>query len=91
MPFDRLHAYFRSKGFEPFAFQLLAWERTANRVHQLIQCPTGSGKTLAATGAMIEKTPGEPSGRGSPTFVRHAAPGDDERSRTGAERSIGRQ
>ena len=55
MSFDRLHAYFRSKGFEPFAFQSLAWERTANRVHQLIQCPTGSGKTLAATGAMIEK------------------------------------
>ena len=64
MPFDRLHAYFRSKGFEPFAFQLLAWERTANRVHQLIQCPTGSGKTLAATGAMIEKLLANPQAEG---------------------------
>lgn len=64
MPFDRLHAYFRSKGFEPFAFQLLAWERTANGVHQLIQCPTGSGKTLAATGAMIEKLLANPQAEG---------------------------
>ena len=64
MPFDRLHAYFRSKGFEPFAFQLLAWERTANGVHQLIQCPTGSGKTLAATGAMIEKFLANPQAEG---------------------------
>ncbi|MDG1156358.1 MAG: DEAD/DEAH box helicase [Litorivicinaceae bacterium] len=64
MSFDRLHAYFRSKGFEPFAFQLLAWERTANRVHQLIQCPTGSGKTLAATGAMIDKLLANPQAEG---------------------------
>ena len=64
MSFDRLHAYFRRKGFEPFSFQLLAWERTAHRVHQLIQCPTGSGKTLAATGAMIEKLLANPQTQG---------------------------
>ncbi|MBU25250.1 MAG: DNA ligase-associated DEXH box helicase [Gammaproteobacteria bacterium] len=61
MPFKQVNRYFKDKGFRPFPFQKTAWERTANGIHQLIQCPTGSGKTLAATGAMIERLLTEPS------------------------------
>ena len=64
MPFNQVNRYFKDKGFHPLSFQKTAWKRTANGVHQLIQCPTGSGKTLAATGAMIERLLNERSLKG---------------------------
>lgn len=53
--FQRIESYFSDHGMVPFAFQTLAWERTASGINQLIQCPTGSGKTLAACGAILDQ------------------------------------
>ena len=53
--FRSIRSYFASRQMTPFDFQQLAWERTAARVDQLIQCPTGSGKTLAACGAILDQ------------------------------------
>ena len=64
MPFEHITAYFENKGFQPFPFQLEAWNRTVSGHHQLIQCPTGSGKTLAATGAMIDQLLAAPNSKG---------------------------
>ena len=64
MPFEHITRYFKNKGFQPFPFQLEAWERSASGTHQLIQCPTGSGKTLAATGAMLDQLIAAPNCKG---------------------------
>lgn len=39
--------WFQEKGWEPFPFQLEAWEHYLNGYHGLVNAPTGSGKTYA--------------------------------------------
>ncbi|HLZ17026.1 MAG TPA: DEAD/DEAH box helicase, partial [Cyclobacteriaceae bacterium] len=40
-------AWFASKGWKPFAFQLEAWESYGHGVSGLVNAPTGSGKTFS--------------------------------------------
>ncbi len=40
-------AWFASKGWTPFAFQLEAWENYAQGLSGLVNAPTGSGKTFS--------------------------------------------
>ena len=40
-------AWFTSKGWTPFAFQLEAWESYGEGISGLVNAPTGSGKTFS--------------------------------------------
>src|SRR5579872_1225452 len=40
-------AWFASKGWTPFAFQLEAWENYSKGTSGLVNAPTGSGKTFS--------------------------------------------
>ena len=40
-------SWFKSQGWEPFPFQLEAWETHLSGLHGLVNAPTGSGKTFA--------------------------------------------
>ncbi|MEQ8821327.1 MAG: ligase-associated DNA damage response DEXH box helicase [Sumerlaeia bacterium] len=52
---DAIRQFFSERGWEPFPFQLEAWEAYLNGDSGLIHAPTGTGKTLAAwMGPVIE-------------------------------------
>jgi ATP-dependent Lhr-like helicase len=52
---EGLRSWFREQGWEPFPFQLQAWEAYARGQSGLIHVPTGAGKTYAAyLGPLLE-------------------------------------
>ncbi|MEM9372507.1 MAG: ligase-associated DNA damage response DEXH box helicase, partial [Planctomycetota bacterium] len=54
--FERVQAWFESRGWRVFPFQRAAWEAYLDGRDALIHSPTGSGKTYAAwLGAVIER------------------------------------
>ncbi|HCC58077.1 MAG TPA: DNA ligase-associated DEXH box helicase, partial [Solibacterales bacterium] len=47
-PLTRIKAWFRSRGWKPFAFQEEVWQAYRNGESGLIHAATGTGKTYAA-------------------------------------------
>ncbi len=52
---EGLMAWFASKGWKPWDYQLKAWEAFRNGESGLIHLPTGSGKTLSAYGGPFSR------------------------------------
>lgn len=54
MTFSRAHAWFKSKKWQPFDFQLQSWEVAAAGKCGLVNAPTGFGKTYALFLPLLE-------------------------------------
>ena len=67
-PLDGVRQWFHARGWEPFAFQIAAWEAYLVGKSGLIHVPTGAGKTYAAYGGplaeLIEQAKGGDLGPG---------------------------
>lgn len=65
-----VRAWFRERGWTPFAFQEEAWEAYRAGASGLIHVPTGAGKTLAAFGGPLAALADERQGEGESRGLR---------------------
>jgi ATP-dependent helicase Lhr and Lhr-like helicase len=75
---DRVDAWFRSRGWDPFDFQREVWDAYRNGESGLVHAATGTGKTYAAwMGPVLEalgEGDGDPAGKAPPLRVLWITP-----------------
>lgn len=73
--FPRTRAWFASRKWQPFDFQIQAWRAFVTGTSGLIHSPTGTGKTLAAWMGLIESEVQRAANLGSPDSPGSGPPG----------------
>jgi len=77
-PWKRVSAWFEAQGWEPFPFQMEAWQAYLSGKSGLIHAPTGVGKTWAVgMGPVIQWMAGRRDSLGSAALSKNSRPGRD--------------